>query len=261
MSPSDKDTMLNSWKYILIGAISAFLSITVGIICWNLIKFSVASSDSANDSVESVDDSVEVYKSEVTKLYLKKEEIDETGNYKLELCIDNNCMDQYEWSISGDGATIFGLNFDYAVYPDLSGGCAGCWFVEEHRKDNNTSTGWKATLRQLSPSDLANTEKISSNQNQSDLANTEKISPDLSPSDLDKYKQDLSQTSDSEEACATRYRMVRGIPYDKAVISFVDSFEYCDSPEAALESLCTMYRGKKVDWVSFGLSDRQVDDK
>lgn len=78
MSLGDKDTMHNSWKYILIGAISAFLSITVGIICWNLIKSSVASSDS-------VDDSVEVYKSEVTKLYLKKEEIDETGNYNCSL--------------------------------------------------------------------------------------------------------------------------------------------------------------------------------
>jgi hypothetical protein len=255
--------MLNSWKYILIGAISAFLSITVGIICWNLIKSSVASSDSVNDSVESVDDSVEVYKSEVTKLYLTREE-DETGNYKLELCIDNNCMDQYEWSISGDGATIFGLNFDYAVYPDVSGGCAGCWFVEEHRKDNNTSTGWKATLRQLSPSDLANAEKISSNQSQSDLANAEKISPDLSQSDLDKYKQDLSQASDSDEACFTRYRMVRGIPFDKAIDNsflMMDSQEYCGSTENALETLCTMYRGKKVDWVSFGLSDRQVDDK
>lgn len=118
----------------------------------------------------------------------------------------------------------------------------------------------KISSNQSQP-DLANTEKISSNQSQPDLVNAEKISPDLSPSDLDKYKQDLSQASDSEEACFIRYRMVGGIPYDKPIIYMTNLAEYCGSSEDSLETLCTMYRGKKVDWVSFGLSDRQVDEK
>lgn len=90
---------------------------------------------------------------------------------------------------------------------------------------------------------------------------SDKISPDLSQSDLNKYKHDLSQTSQASEACAIRYRMVRGISYDEAVINFVESSEYCEGPEAALETLCTMYRGKKVDWLAFGLGDRQVNDQ
>ena len=89
----------------------------------------------------------------------------------------------------------------------------------------------------------------------------ERISPDLSSSDIVKYKQDLKLASDASSACYTRYRMVRGIPYDQAIHNFISSTEYCGSPEDAVETLCTMYRGKKVDWLAFGLGDRQVNDK
>jgi hypothetical protein len=83
----------------------------------------------------------------------------------------------------------------------------------------------------------------------------ENIAPDLSSSDLNKYKQDLSQASDSGEACATRYRMAKGIPYDVAVISFVDFNQYCGGPETALETLCTIHSAKEVNWLAFGLLD------
>ena len=89
----------------------------------------------------------------------------------------------------------------------------------------------------------------------------EQISSNLKQTDIYKYKQALSQASDSDEVCSIRYRMVRGIAYDVAVTNFVDSINYCGTPEQAVETLCTMYRGKKVDWLAFGLGDRQVDDR
>jgi hypothetical protein len=41
----------------------------------------------------------------------------------------------------------------------------------------------------------------------------------------------------------------------------MDSAEYCGSPEDALEMLCTMYRDKELNWLAFGLGDRQVNDR
>ena len=62
----------------------------------------------------------------------------------------------------------------------------------------------------------------------------------------------MSQASDADEACATRYRVVRGISYDQAIDNsflFMDSAECCGSRENAQEMLCTMYRGQQVDWL------------
>lgn len=115
------------------------------------------SENTSNASEDVSDVFVEVYVSPVTQLYLQ-----EGGGLKL--CIDNNCIDRYEWSISGDGATIFGSNYNYTVAPDVSGGCSGCWFVHQLNKESNTPTGWKTTLRQSNQSDLTNTKRSFSNQ-------------------------------------------------------------------------------------------------